>query len=315
MQSKVIFAITSQGNDFYSATTRVAVASLRISNPSLLLVVACDRDTDLALKQARDPLIKEVDEWLIVDTPNGNAYFRNRYVKTSLRSFVDGPFLFLDSDILVRGDLKEIFALDTDIAGARNHSRIAFSEQVWAKDSAALDAMGWTIGKEVYVNGGVIFWNDTQGARQFGAEWHRRWLKSFVERGYYRDQPALNSALHDTQPQITVLPDCYNAQIKMNPSMAKDAIIWHYYSAITGRAITAFEVIVAKLLRGNKLDNSVIKKIIAHRHPWRHDFWIDDWIANRVMQRGRFKEWEIVWLSGKRLKAIVKRLLLLRDID
>ena len=65
MQSKVIFAITSQGNDFYSATTRVAVASLRISNPSLLLVVACDRDTDLALKQERDPLIKEVDEWQI----------------------------------------------------------------------------------------------------------------------------------------------------------------------------------------------------------------------------------------------------------
>ena len=40
-------------------------------------------------------------------------------MKTRLREIIEGPFLFLDSDTLIRGDLSPIFFLDTDIAGAR----------------------------------------------------------------------------------------------------------------------------------------------------------------------------------------------------
>ncbi len=88
---KAVFAITSQGKDFFTAMTRVAVASLRLSNPTMRLIVACDAESDLAIKRCSDPLIVEVDEWLVIDTPTGNAGFRNRFVKTSLRATRPAP--------------------------------------------------------------------------------------------------------------------------------------------------------------------------------------------------------------------------------
>lgn len=276
--------------------TRVAVASLRLSNPGFILVVACDRDTDCAMRQARDPLIDAADEWLVADTPPGDAGFRNRFVKTSLRALIDGRFLFLDSDIFVRGDLSEIFALDTDIAGARNHSRAAFDEQVWDQDAATLKVMDWKTDNEVYLNGGVLFYNDTPGARRFEAEWRRRWMKSFRERANYRDQPALNSALHNTQARLTVLPDRFNAQFKFTPSVASGAVIWHYYSSNAEPPQTRFELLVNDLVRGATLDMGKLAEMLKSGHPWRRDTVIDDWAAAGVMRRGRFDGWEAAWL-------------------
>jgi lipopolysaccharide biosynthesis glycosyltransferase len=293
---KAVFAITSQGNDFYTAMTRVAVASLRLSNPSMLLVVACDAESHAALKQCHEPLLDEVDEWLVVNTPPGNPGFRNRFVKTSLRSIVDGPFLFLDSDIFARGDLSEIFSLVTDIAGARNHSRKTFSEQVWDQDRATLDAMGWTIGNEVYINGGVLFYNDTEGARRFGVEWHRRWLLSFKETRNFRDQPALNSSIHFTQPRLDVLPDKFNAQFKVNASVAERPILWHYYSSAGDPSHTLFEILSRKVQHGSRVNRKKILSLAGNPHPWRRSSPFDDLTAKRIISRGRFDHWEAAWL-------------------
>lgn len=301
---KAVFAITSQGNDFYTAMTRVAVASLRLSNPTMRLVVACDAESDLAMRRSRDPLIEEVDEWLVVETPPGNAGFRNRFVKTSLRATVSGPFLFLDSDIFVRGDLSEIFQLDTDIAGARNHSREAFAEQVWEQDRATLDAMGWEIGNEVYINGGVLFYNDTDGARRFGAEWHRRWIQSSRERGNYRDQPALNSSLHAVGPRLWVLDNKFNAQVKTNADTAIKACVWHFYSDSSVPSFFQFDFIVSELAVSGYLDMAQVKKLARKREPWRDGIFFDKYVYKRLVNKGFSTGWEYKWFSESRSRAI-----------
>lgn len=301
---KAVFAITSQGNDFYTAMTRVAVASLRLSNPTMRLVVACDAESDLAMRRSRDPLIEEVDEWLVVDTPPGNAGFRNRFVKTSLRATVSGPFLFLDSDIFVRGDLSEIFQLDTDIAGARNHSREAFDEQVWDQDRATLDAMGWEIGNEVYINGGVLFYNDTDGARRFGAEWHQRWLKSFQERGNYRDQPALNSSLYAVSPRLSVLENRFNAQVKTNTATALGACIWHFYSDSGVPSFFDFDFIVSELISSGYLNLKQVQKLAKKGEPWRDGMLFDRYVYKRLANKGFSDGWEYKWFSESRSRAI-----------
>ena len=303
----VVFALTSQGNDFYTAMTRVAVASLRQSNPTLRLVVVCDRDTDLSIKLMCNPIVAEVDEWIMIETPTGDPFFRSRYVKTSLRGIIDGPFLFLDCDIFVRGNLDPIFELDADIAGARNHSREAFAEQVWVQDAATLDAMNWPIQKNVYINTGVIFFNDTQGARKLGDEWHRRWSQSFHIRKNHRDQPAFNSAIYDIRPVIAVLPDRFNAQFKATPSVAGDAVLWHYYSSVEDAPHTLFELLVDELINGAKLDRERVSAMIESSHPWRSDNKVDDFAANAVMRRGRFDGWESAWLRRELKQHILGR--------
>jgi predicted O-methyltransferase YrrM len=265
---RVIFVITSEGNDRYSAMTRIALASLRLSNPSLRIMVACDQVSDQAMRHKQDSLLGESDEWLAVDTPDGPADFRNRYVKTKLRSLVKGPYLFLDNDILVRGELHGIFSIGCDVAGALNHSREIFPEQIWEGDQRVLEAMGWSFGHELYINGGVLFFNDTALAHALAEEWHRRWRNSVERTGRHCDQPALNIALLACGPRLAVLEDRLNAQICPSPEVAVDAVLWHFYSSAINAPTTLHEEMVRDLLGGKRLEMNEIRRLIERRHPW-----------------------------------------------
>jgi hypothetical protein len=305
---KVIFAITSRGNDYYTTMTRIAVASIRLSNPLMHVIVACDPITDINVKRVNDPLISEVDQWLVIDTPSGDEGFRNRFVKTSLRSKVDGAFLFLDSDLFVRGDLSSIFNLQADIAGARNHSREILADQIWYQDQNALNNMEWEVSNEVYINGGVLFYNDTEGAKRFGTEWHRRWLESYDKLNSHRDQAALNYSIHCSKPNLFVLSDIYNAQIKVEPKVALSPIIWHYYSSAADIPQTSFELLANDVLTGKQLRLNSVKQIARAKHPWRRTTFIDDFMANRIIQRGQFDHYEAAWLRREFSQYVVQKM-------
>lgn len=305
-KSKVVFAVVSQGSGLYAAMTRIAVASLRLSNSGLRLVVACDHETDVSIRRVGNPLINEVDEWVVVDTPPGNANFRSRFIKTNLRALIKGTFLFLDSDVFVRGDLSDIFTLSADVAGARNRSQAAFNEQVRGLDATILTAMGWNTGNEVYINTGVLYYNDTAGAHQFAAEWCRRWIRSFARIGNHRDQPAMNSALHDTQPSLTVLSDRFNAQFKSTATVAAGAVIWHYYASLNNPPHTPFEILTNDLMHGSTLDKGKITAITASEHSWRRDTTIDNWAATAIIRRGCFNGWESAWLRREIIRHILR---------
>lgn len=300
---QAVFAVTSTGSDLYAAMTRVAVASMRLSNPHMRLILACDAQTDQALTSCRHPLVDEVDQWRVIETPEGCAGFRNRFVKTRLRTTLSGPYLFIDSDILVRGDLSGIFALNADVAGARNHSRQRRQEQVWSGDQATLDAMAWSVRPDVYVNGGLLYMADTDAARCLGQEWHRRWLQSFAQQGSYRDQPALNAALGHTQARLAVLDDTFNAQFKVSPKAALKPVAWHYYASDDAPRYTRFEQTVHQVLQGAELDRGAIHAMISHWHPWQRGEgfrgWLDDLAASRVIRQGRFGGWPAAHLKGE----------------
>lgn len=215
--------------------------------------------------------------------------------------------MFLDSDILVRGDLKGVFELDCDFAAACNHSCRDLQEQIWHEDRATLEAMSCTVDGSVYFNGGVLYFNDTAGARRFSLEWHRLWLKSSASQSHCRDQPALNAALHIAKPRLAVLADDYNAQLRVSPAAANGAKIWHYYSFKNGLPHTLFELYVQKLLSGGELRIEDVAAMIKQHHPWRRTTAMDDLAAARIMQRNRFDGWEGAWLRralGQHLKCL-----------
>ena len=69
MRERVVYAVTSSGRDFFSAMTRVSMASLRLSNPFVAISAVCDAASLVALRRSRDPLLNEVDELLVCETP------------------------------------------------------------------------------------------------------------------------------------------------------------------------------------------------------------------------------------------------------
>jgi hypothetical protein len=302
--NNIVFAITSQGNDFYSAMTRLAVASIRLSNPGFLITVACDSISDNAMRLVSDLLINEVDIWQVINTPIGDSTFRNRFVKTILRNIIEGPFLFLDSDILVRGNLSPIFKIDADIAGARNHSKELFKDQIWVKDQEILDIMDWQVSDKFYINGGVMFYNDSPKAYQFAESWHKKWLEVRNSTNSYRDQPALNASLKEINPKFQILEDKYNAQIKINAAVAWDAVIWHYYSSVNLRIDTSFDDLAVKLSNQNVLQLNKVRSMVKRKYPWRRDYFIDFLIAKKIKRQGNLSGFDQTWLQGNRAKAI-----------
>jgi hypothetical protein len=70
---KVVYAVTSSGCDFYSAMTRVSAASIRITNPNIGIVLACDDHSVAAMRHSRDPLLDKVDELISCRTLPGIA--------------------------------------------------------------------------------------------------------------------------------------------------------------------------------------------------------------------------------------------------
>jgi hypothetical protein len=306
--SKVVYVVGSGGHNVYSAMTRVAVASVRLTNPETSILLACDSITAAALKSRHDPLIGEVNETIVCDAPSGTDAFRARFVKTQLRNLVDGPFLYLDSDTVVRKDLSELFSLDTDIACALNHSSDVFELQILEKDRDDLARIGWKTRNDFYVNGGVVFYGDTTGARHLADDWHNKWLVSCKLTRECRDQPALNAAIFNTQPILMVLPHRYNAQLMCSPRTVVEASIWHYYASAVDEPVSEFSVLVHKVLGGAELRVCDVRTMVQSHHPWRRRFWIDDLIADRMIRKGRFSDEYAMWFEGHRMRSILHQL-------
>jgi hypothetical protein len=265
---QIVYALTTNGRDDYAAMTYLSARTVRLTNAGASITLVCDADSSDALSGSRHPLVGIVDRVVKVGAPPGSPAFVSRYVKTSIRSHIDGQFLFVDSDVVVRKPLEEIFATTEDIAGACNHSRDTIRDQIWTEDREVVDRMQWQIRKDVYINSGVVFFNDSPGAFDFGQEWHRRWRLSFDALQSVRDQPAFNSALLKMSTSLRILPHRFNAQFRMCPAVARNAAIWHYYNMIRGEPDTIFEQMERRIMSGWIPDDSALAVLIGARHPW-----------------------------------------------
>lgn len=304
MDKKVVYVLTTQGCDFFSVMTRVSVASLRISNPDAYIIVACDKDSAEALKACGDALLGEIDELKVFDTPPGEPTFKNRFIKTNLRNLISGKFLFLDSDTLVRKNIDQIFKMDGDIAAAPNHATLVFEDQIWSYEREMLEALGWSSRDDVYVNGGVIFYNDTPGAYAFASQWHKNWLFSSKKLNSFRDQPALNEAIRKNGVNLAVLPFQYNAQVIKAPKSGLGASIWHFYSTNVNIQNIKFFVYIYWIFKGNVLDYRHVKNIINKSHPYQSNTIIDKLIVNHIYKTGYINDWQMASLSGYKFSAI-----------
>ena len=258
--------LTSSGGDLYEAMTRVSLATVRLTNPTARIEIACDQQTHQALHATGSQLLREADAVRGFPTPDGPPTFRNRFVKIQLRLLLSGPFLFTGIDTVVRKPLTPLLNIQADIAAAPNHSADTLAEQIWSEDQANLVTMGWQV-REPYVNGGVIWYADTPAAHRFAEAWHRNWLANVERTGRYRDQTALNQSLSSTNNlEVEILPHACNMQYLCRKDGVKDAFIWHahYTSHVPERESEVFVRAVeqAKLLHHKPLNNSAIKELI-----------------------------------------------------
>ncbi len=306
---KVVYVLTSKGKDFFSAMTRLSAASVRCSCKNFEVWLVCDSVTHKALIETGDQLLNEVDQTIAVDSVYEEAVLRNRDLKTRLRLLVEGNFLFLDSDMLIRSDLTGLFDLNEDLAVTPNHSFLDPKLQIGDQDKNDLDQMGWSPRNDVYANGGFLWYNETPAASDFAEAWHRNWTQSSQKLGRYRDQPSLNHSLNSVPKlELKILPLEFNAQFRANMRSIHGAKVWHYYAAERIGATTGFEALTLGLMQGAPICMDEVQTMIDRPHPWRRDYWWDDWIAGSVQKKSELSVSDRIWLEGRRLESIKYRI-------
>ncbi len=268
-----VYVIASVGRDSYTAMARISIASLRWSNSNARIVVVCDRQSDQLIRAANDPILGEVDEWLAYKTPPGDGSFRSKFLKSSLRQRMSGPFLFLDVDTIVRDDLSFLFQVAGDIAGAPNHSREEFARQVWAGDQAILSAMQWSTRDTFYVNSGVLLASESEGAHRVYQLWHDHWQRQQTRLHDSRDQPSLNTAIRESDIYCERLDCRYNAQIGANPLSMRDAAVWHYYYSLNYQAHSFIEELIQRVIQTQQVDTERLRNLMEAQRLWPKEYW------------------------------------------
>lgn len=236
---KFVYVIVGSEENFVIEQALLSIHTLRKHNATAHISILIDEATYNLLKKYKSPVLNYADEILIPPIPQGLLpEQRSRYLKTSLRGHVRGKLLYIDNDTIIGAHLKELEEMKYDVAAVSN--RHGFYDklkthpmlEIYYMVTRKKPAIDFKITQ--FVNGGIIFSNDTKKALDFFDTWHNLWWDSSTKRGYHKDQPDMwrANALHGNI--IQELEGTYNCQLiypEISLKYVINARIMHYFSS------------------------------------------------------------------------------------
>lgn len=229
MQTKVVYALVSSENDYYLEQAYVSMYSVKFHEPSAEIVLVVDSLTQNSFKGKRNELLNLVNKIVVVELDEGyNAKKRSRILKSSVRKYVKGKFLYIDSDTLIVSSLKEVDSFSSGISACYDsHSLLRDNpyRRMCVKHGKLLD---WPIeNAEEYFNSGVILVDDSKTSHEFYDRWNEILLESF-ELEIDMDQPSFAKANYEMGNIVARLDDVWNCQLRHGIKYLHKARIIHY---------------------------------------------------------------------------------------
>ena len=227
---QIVYSLIASQNDLYLQEIWASVYSLRLYEPNRIVKVLCDAPTADYLRQYPD-LTSLISEIIAVPVPNYfNSKERSREIKTTIRRYITGDYLFLDTDTIIAGTLSYIDSLTCDIAAVPEY-HLPLAKSLFR--SYAINDVDKIFGIDVSDakrnhNSGVMFVADTHNALVFYEKWNANWRYSAFEKGNSQDQPSLIKTDKEMGYIIQELPGEYNCQLAMSVKHYHEAKIIHY---------------------------------------------------------------------------------------
>lgn len=268
MTTKCVYVLVSTPEDYYLEQNLISAYSLRYYNPDANITIVADRDSYNGLVGKRADIKKYISEFVVVDCPKGfNGLKKSRYIKTNLRSIVEGDFLYIDSDTVIADALDEIDTFEGDLGAVYDSNRsLLISKSGSIADSyinSLTKQLEWpsVVGWPNY-NGGVMFARDSELARRYYRRWYELWQES-SRKGVNLDMPALCRANVEMGGCIKELPGIWNCQIqRQGLPLLPHAKIIHCF---TGGNVSMYSLCTERVLNKVKsfgyLDNEIIDLI------------------------------------------------------
>ncbi len=231
MKTKIVYTLVSSPSDFYLEQALLSVYSLRIHNPLAIVELVVDQFTETTIVDKREEIKKYITNLVKIDVPAElTKVQRSRYLKTNLRQFIKGDYLFIDCDTVICGKLDDIDAFKGEIGMVADiNGNLLLKDQLVIERCHQAGFMD--VKDKPYFNSGVIFSRDTESSYRLYEEWYKLWQLS-NENGISFDQPALCLANQTLNFPIQELSGVWNCQFKYSNGYKymKKAKVLHYYS-------------------------------------------------------------------------------------
>jgi hypothetical protein len=307
-----VYVLTSSQADTYYEQFFLSVVSFRLYNPNASVIVLIDKDTQTNLSGIRAEYEKYVSDVKIIDVPDEFPQKdSSRWIKTSIRSYVFGDFLFLDCDTIITCKLEPDFdpsikagaVLDTHITLENHHLKKYF------ENSDRKIGFSASFKEKRHYNGGLIYCKDNPEGKRFFDKWHDLWLHG-RGRGNSQDMPSLNQANYELNNIITELPGEWNCQISHNglPCLHNAKII-HYYATSLASFAPAYRLASAEVLASIKETGKISPEIMKMLENPKAAFEIHSRIIADSAVIGAFDGSlfsKLIWLN-KRHPGVFKR--------
>lgn len=260
MNTQIIYSIISSEQDHYLEQLIMSVYSLRMHNPKVSVTVVTDSSTASTFIGWRSCIKEMINHLQVIPIlKEYNQIQRSRYLKTNLRKFIKGDYLFIDTDTIICGSLEEIDNTDADIALVADcNGNLLLDEQsvINRCHIAGFDNMN----NQPYFNSGVMFVRDTIATHKLYTEWYTQWQHSLTQ-GINLDQPSMNYANIQAGKLIKELSGIWNCQIFFKGwTFLPKAKIIHYAGGGNQEKLQD----LYRLIRNNGIKNKTIAKLIRH---------------------------------------------------
>lgn len=232
----IVYTLIDNSKLNYFNEMMISIKSLKYRMPEKKILIVTDDSTKHYIEMNimyYEDVIKQA-EFIVVNIPaQYTQKEKSRFLKTSLRKYVEGDFLFIDTDTIICEKFPENVS-QADIAMVLD-GNVTLSEHLDRKGAYSINKWcGIKLGKiENYYNSGVIWVKDTEAAKKLFELWHEQWKES-VKTGFAFDQPSLNKIIIDHRFDVEMLDGTWNCQVSGNPFPLKylaNAKIIHYYNA------------------------------------------------------------------------------------
>lgn len=226
---KYLYVLVGSKKGFYCEQTLVSMASLKRVEPDSFITLLVDNQTAVDCKREIEKIRKYVSEYIIVPIEDCfPAIARSRYIKTSMRKYIKGDFLYVDADTVWNAPVeKDDFT--HDIMGVLDGHCLLANHPMKKGIEEDFRKVGLNPEVEKYVNGGVLFSKDSDVSRDFFDLWHETWRKTSAS-GYFIDMPSLNYAIKQMGNSFALLPDSYNVQISRSWEYFPHAKLIHFFT-------------------------------------------------------------------------------------
>ena len=230
MKTQLLYILVSSEADVYMEQAFVSAYSARLRNLDARIVLLTDRVTadgwlqENPLSASFKALFSEI---VVADLdPSLPSMQRSRLLKTGMRDYVKGDFLFIDADTIVARPLGTIDSFPASLAAAPD-LHCTFMEHPHRRATINIcKKLDYNpSGDEYYFNSGVLLVRDTAENHVFFSRWRSNYFDG-LKHGVKPDQPSL--AKTNTSREIALLPDQWNCEVQNGVRFLRDAFIIHY---------------------------------------------------------------------------------------